>query len=294
MRHFLGIALPALALSAAAPVPTAAQNLVTPPWDTVATILESPALPAAGYIRYNLPRRDFTVRMGGVALAVPLAGGAWVGFAGTARDAVVMGDLVVTREELGPVEAALLGQRLDVTGIHDHLVGEGPRLVYLHFHGDGKPVDLARRLDSVLARTGTPRPVAAARVPPVTIDTALVFRALGPSGRAQGSVAQLTFQLVTKRVRWHGRTLPPALAAATTVNIQAVNPSRAVASGDVAVLEPQVGPVLRAMISHGIVAEALHTHMVGEEPPVYFIHFWADGPLATIVGGLKAALDAAK
>ena len=295
MPHDLGLALPAaLALSAVLPGPAAAQGPVTPPWDTVATILETPAVPLAGYVRYNFPRRDFTARMGGVALAVPLAAGAWAGFAGTARDAVVMGDLVVTRDELGPVETELLRQQIDVTGIHDHLVGEGPRLAYVHFHAEGKAVELARRLDSVLARTGTPRPVAAVAAPPVTIDTALVFRELGQSGHAQGNLAQLAFQLVTKRVRWHGHTLVPALAYGTPVNIQAVNPSRAVATGDFAVLESRVEGVLRAMTSHGIVAEALHTHMVGETPPIYFIHFWADGPLADVVRGLKAALDAAR
>jgi uncharacterized protein DUF1259 len=95
-------------------------------------------------------------------------------------------------------------------------------------------------------------------------------------------------------VRWHGRAVPPALALATTIAIQAVNPTRAVATGDWALLEPQIQPVLRALAAHGVVAEALHGHMVGESPPVYFLHFWADGPLADVTHGLAAALDAAR
>ncbi|HTT69432.1 MAG TPA: DUF1259 domain-containing protein [Gemmatimonadales bacterium] len=295
MGRRAGIALLAGAVAALArAAPAAAQEPVVPPWDSVAAILETPAVPAAGYVRYNFPRRDFTVRLGDVTLAVPLVAGAWAGFAGSAADALVMGDLVLTPGELGPVEAALLHQRLEVTGIHDHLVGEQPRLVSVHFHAEGAALDLARRLDSVLARTLTPRPVAAVVAPPVTVDTATVFRVLGRGGRAQGSVVQLGFLLVSRPVRWHKRTLPPALALATPVNIQAITPRRAVATGDFAVLEAQVAPVLRAMAANGIVVEALHGHMVGETPPVYFIHFWADGSLPAVVAGLKAAIDAAR
>ena len=287
-------ALVALAAPAAPAAPAAAQGPAPTAWDSVAAILQTPAVPSAGYVRYNFPRRDFTVRLGDLTLAVPLAAVAWAGFAGTSGDAIVMGDLVVTTAELGPVEAALLRQRLDVTAVHNHLVGEQPRLMYVHLHGEGAAVDLARRLDSVLARTAIPRPVTPSVAPPVTIDTAAIFHALGASGRAQGSVAQLALLLVSRKVTWRGRALPPALALATPVNIQAVAPGRAVATGDFAVLESQVGPVLRAMAANGIVVEALHGHMVGETPSVSFIHFWIDGPLPAVVAGLKAAIDAAK
>jgi Domain of Unknown Function (DUF1259) len=284
------------ACAAAPPSPTRAPAPAPapPPWDSVAAILETPAILAADYVRYDLPRRDLTVRVGDVALAVPLAARGWVGFAGTARAAVVMGDLPVTRAELGPVETELLRQRLDVSAIHDGLVGEEPRLAFIRFDAAGAAVDLARRLDAVLARTGTPRPVTPAVVPPVTIDTAVAGAALGPGGRAQGSVVRYAFQLVRRPVRWRGRVLPPALAAGSRITVQAVNPTRAVATGDFALLASQVQPVLRALAAHGIVATALHTHLVGESPTVYDIHIWDDGPLADVVRGLAAALDAAR
>jgi hypothetical protein len=295
LRAALAPALAAACVAPAAPAaPAASRGPAPTSWDSVAAILRTPAVPSAAYVRYNFPRRDFTVRLGDLTLAVPLAAVAWAGFAGTSGDAMVMGDLVVTPAELGPVEAALLRQRLDVTGVHNHLVGEGPRLTYVHFHGEGTAVDLARRLDSVLARTAIPRPVTPSVAPPVTIDTAAIFHSLGASGRAQGSVAQLGLLLVRRKVRWHGRTLPPALALASPVTIQAIAPGRAVATGDFAVLESRVGPVLRAMAAHGIVVAALHGHMVGETPPVSCIHFWIDGPLPAVVAGLKAAIDAAR
>ncbi len=264
------------------------------PWDSVAAILGTPAVRASGYVRFNLPRRDLTVRVAGVTLAVPMAQGSWAGFDGTAAKAEAMGDLVLTVPELKPVLAALARQRIEVTGVHNHLAGEEPRLVYVHFHAMGAASDLASRLDSALARTGTPRPVAPVQAPPVTIDTALVFHSLGARGSAAGSVAQVSFDLVRRRVRWEGRTLVPAMAYATPVNIQMVNRERAVATGDFALLAAQVPRVLGALAASGVTAMALHTHMVGESPTVYFVHFWADGPLADVVHGLKAALDAAQ
>jgi hypothetical protein len=285
--------LSTLSLSAPGPF-AAAQNAPGQPWDSVADILKTPAVPSAGYTRFNFPRGDLTVRMGDVALAIPLASGAWAGFAGTTKRATVMGDLVLTSQELKPVLTELERQRIEVTGIHNHLVGEEPRLVYVHFHAMGAAVEVAARLDTVLARTAIPRPVAAATAAPLTIDTALVFSGLGRSGHAHGGLAQLGFDLVHRRVRWRGETLVPALAYGTPINIQAMSPTRAAATGDFAVLAAQVPRVLAAFAESGITAQALHTHMIGESPQIYFIHFWADGPLADVVRGLKAALDAAR
>ena len=134
--------------------------------------------------------------------------------------------------------------------------------------------------------------MAAATDAPLAIDSTLVFHGLGRSGRTHGSVAQLTFVLVPGKVTMDGMAVAPALGYASPVNVQAVDASRAVATGDFAVLEGKVQPLLRALAAHGITATALHTHMIGESPKVYFIHFWADGPLAQVVEGLRAAIDA--
>ncbi len=279
-------------ITAVLPCALAAQSPAR--WDSVAAILETRAIPSAGYVRFNFPRRDLVVRIGDVVLASPLATGAWAGFSATGRRTMVMGDLVLTAGEVKPVLAALARQHIAVTGIHNHLIGEEPRLVYVHFHGEGDAIALAAGLDSALALTSIPRPVASLAAPPVTIDTSLVFGTFGRPGHAEGNVVQLGLDLVRRRVRWNGETLVPALAYGTPINIQAVNPSRAVATGDFALLAPQVPRVLEALAAAGITADALHTHMVGEAPTVYFIHFWADGPLAEVVRGLKAAVDSAR
>jgi hypothetical protein len=285
------VAALAITLTLAGAVAARAQQAA---WDAVGGILGTSDVYAGGYHRYNLPRRDLTVRIGDVTVSPALALGAWAGFSGTPEDGTMMGDLVLTSGEVRPVLAELARQRLEVTALHNHLVGEEPRLVYLHFHGHGNAEELARRLDRALALTATPRPVAAGATAPLTIDTAAVFTALGRSGRAQGSVAQVGLVLVPGQVTMNGRTVTPALGYGSPINVQMVDADRAVATGDFAVLADKVAPLLDALAAHGIGATAVHSHMVGETPPVYFIHYWADGALAEVLRGLRAALDAVR
>jgi hypothetical protein len=261
------------------------------PWATPSKRRQSRRAATTGY---NLPRRDITLKVSDVTVAPALALGAWAGFGGAPEDAVMMGDLVLTTRELGPVLTELANQSIDVTAVHNHLAGTEPQVTYVHFHAQGKAPDLGRRLERAVALTATPRPVAAAAPAPVTIDTAAVFRTLGLSGRAQGAVAQVSAVLVPGPVTMHGRTLTPALAYGSPINIQMVGSDRAVATGDLAVLGPKVDPVLDAFAAHRITATAVHSHLIGESPTVYYIHFWADGPLATVTRGLRAGLDAAR
>ncbi len=281
-----------LSLVGAGAGPAFAQQPSAAVWDSVGHILGTAATSATGYVRYNLPRRDLTVRIGDVTVAPALALGAWAGVSGEPNDGTMMGDLVLTAVELGPVLAELAHQRIAVAAIHNHLVGEQPEIIYVHFVGQGNALDLATRLDRALTRTGTPRPVAAAPPVPLTIDTAVVFAALGRHGTARGNVAQVGFILVPGTVSMDGRTLTPALAYGSPVNIQMVSPSRAVATGDFAVRDSSVGRVVGALTAHGITATAVHSHMIGDSPHLYYIHFWADGLLPDVLRGLRAAADA--
>jgi len=293
MRTRTPLLSPVFLVAVAAPIARAQ----TPPaaaWDSVAQILKAPASATGGYYRYGLPRRDVTLKIGDVTVSPALALGGWAGFSGASNDATVMGDLVLLASEVKPVLAELARQRLDVTAVHNHLAGEEPQLTYVHFHGRGGATELATRLDLVLARTATPRPVAAQTPAPPTIDTALVFGTLGHSGTARGNVAQVGFVLVPGAVTLHGRAVVPAMAYGSPVNIQMVDGTRAVATGDFAVEGAKVSGMLAALAAHGIAATAVHTHLIGESPHLYYMHFWADGPLAEVLAGLRAALDAAR
>ena len=286
--------LPTVLILGAANAVASAQTLLGAPWDSVGRILQTSGLATGGYYRYTWPRRDLTLRIGDVTVSPALALGAWAGFSGDAADATMMGDLVLTSGEVKSVLAELARQQIEVTAIHNHLAGEDPKITYVHFHADGNALELAGRLDRVLARTSAPRPVAPAPAQPVTIDTALVFNTLGLRGRAQGAVAQVSVVLVPGTVTMRGRTVTPALGYGTPINIQIVGPDRAVATGDFTILAAKVAPVFEALTAHGITATALHSHLVGEEPRLYYMHFWADGPLPDVLRGLRAALDAAR
>ena len=297
MTTRLGIVLILLAVTlgvVSAPGIAAADPAAGAAWDSVAKILQTPDAFAGGYHRFNLPRRDITLRLGDVTVAPELALGAWAGFSDDADDAMMMGDLVLTSAELGPVLAELARQGIDVTAIHNHLVGEEPKLVYVHFHGMGRAAALASRLNRAVALTATPRPVAPASPRPLGIDTTAVFRGMGRSGKAHGKVAQLSFILVPGKVTMDGQPVTPALGYGSPINVQMVGPSRAVGTGDFAVTGEKVEPLLQALAKHKIVATALHTHMIGESPSIYFIHFWADGTLPYVVTGLRAAVDAVR
>ena len=270
-----------------------AQNGQGALWDSAGVILRAPASGAAGYTRYNFPRRDIALRIGDVAVAPGLALGSWAGFAGRADSAVAMGDLVLLPGELPAVLRELDQGGLEVTAIHNHLAGESPALSYVHFHGQGTVLSLAAAVDRALARTATPRPVTAAAAEPLSIDTAGVFQVLGIRGRASGAVAQLSPVLVPGAVSASGQVLVPALAYGSPINLQLVSADRMVAAGDFAVLEARVAPLLHALGSHGITATAMHSHLVGENPRVYYIHFWADARPSEVLEGLRAALDSA-
>lgn len=263
-------------------------------WKQIATILQTSPADGGGYVRYNLPRSDLQVRVGDVAVVPSLALTGWAGFAGLPDSSMTMGDLVVTEAELGPVLAELAKQNLDVTAVHNHLVGESPHVMYIHFHAWGAAVDIARRIDLVVRLTGTPRPVARPAVAALTIDSLAVFQALGKRGRANGAFAQVSFLLVPGPVTLHGRTVVPALGYGSPVNILQVSPTRAVATGDFAVTAPQLQPLLRALAAGRVTATAVHSHMVGEQPTLYFVHFWGDAVLADLLRTLRAAVDAAQ
>ena len=271
-----------------------AQQPLDQTWKEVTAILQSPPVDAGGYVRFNFPRKDLAVYMGDVAIPAPFALTSWVGFDGPPDSAAAMGDLVVTATELGPVLTELAHQSGEVTAVHNHLVGEEPQVTYIHFHLMGPATRTAGALDAALRQTGTQRPVIPAAAGPVTIDSGAVFAALGKHGKASGAMAQVGFVLVPGAVTMHGRPLLPALGYASPINVLQVSANRAVATGDFAVTAGQLPRLLSALGANGLTATAVHHHLVGEEPKIYFVHFWGDAPLADLLRALRAALDATK
>ncbi len=264
------------------------------PWKAVADLLRSPAQNGSGYQRFNFPRRDLIVRVDGVVIQPGLALGGWFGFAGPPDQAELMGDLVVTAAELPKVLRALTSGGLEVSAIHNHLVGELPEVVYVHVHGHGAALELAGPLNAALDATRTPRPVTAPPAVPLTIDTTIIFRTLGQRGRASGSVANLSFSLVTDEVRLGDGSIVPPFGLSSPINFQAVDRSVALTTGDFAVPAIKAQGVIKALVAGGVTPTAVHSHLIGERPNISYIHFWGRAPLEALLAGLKSALDTAR
>jgi len=265
-------------------------------WDAVARALGKPVPTAGETYRATFPRSDLHVRVGSVAVEPALALTSWAGFAGPPDSCDVMGDLVLGEQEVPLVVAALLDRGIEVTAVHHHLLAETPRVFYVHFHGRGDGVALATNLKAALALTATPLGTAATTpaTPGASLDTAALFAALGAHGRLAGDVAQVSVPTSGSQATLDGRPIPAALGMNTAINLEPFAPGRSAAAGDFVLTGDRLRGVLRALTTASIRVTAVHNHMVGESPRVFFVHFWGEGDPVVLAQELRKALDAAR
>jgi uncharacterized protein DUF1259 len=263
-------------------------------WTAVEAALgRSASMQPGGIARFGFPRSDLTVTLDGVTLKPALALGGWLAFKPLpANSALVMGDLVLTENEIAPVMRALQAGGVEETALHNHLLGESPHVLYMHVMARGNAAAIAARIRSALAQSSTPTPAAPAAAAPVAVnlDTAAIARELHVSGRLNGVVYQVSVPR-SERITLMGEEIPPSMGVATAINFQPTGDGRAAITGDFVLRDAEVGPVMRALRSNGIAITALHSHMVGEEPRLYFMHFWANDDAVRLARGLRAALD---
>ncbi|HET7458748.1 MAG TPA: DUF1259 domain-containing protein [Gemmatimonadaceae bacterium] len=251
-------------------------------------------------LKFGFPRTDLQVTADGVALKPALALGSWIAFrrvgTGARADAMAMGDLVLTEDEVGPVMLALQEGGVDQTALHNHLLHESPRVMYMHVVAHGDAAKIAATVGVALAASKTPLPTGAApaTATPATaaldLDTAAIAHALGAHGKVNGGVYQVSVPR-RERVTDHGIEIPPAMGVATAINFQPTGGGKAAVTGDFVMIASEVNPVLRALREHDIDVTALHSHMLTESPRLFFMHFWANDDATTLARGLRAALD---
>jgi len=263
-------------------------------WMAVEAALgRSATLQPGGIARFAFPRSDLTVTLDGVTLKPALALGGWLAFKPlAANSALVMGDLVLTENEVAPVMRALQAGGVEQTALHNHLLGETPRVMYMHVMARGNAAAIATTIRNALAQSATPMTVAPAPANPVTVnlDTADIARALRVSGRLNGVVYQVSIPR-RERITFMGEEIPPSMGVASAINFQPSGDGKATITGDFVLRDAEVGPVMRVLRSNGIAITALHSHMVGEQPRLYFMHFWANDDAARLARGLREALD---
>ena len=251
----------------------------------------------ANVLKVNIPRNDLSVTVANVKTPTPFGFGGWVAMTkGTGGMDVMMGDLVLTQDEVNPVMSALLDNGLEATALHNHFFWDEPRMFYMHVHGHGKPMDLARKvkpaLDLIGKGTKPPALSAAAPAPSATatIDTAKIAQIVGQQGEQTGAVYKITVGRDDLKVMEMGAPINARMGLNTWAAFVGTNEKAAVA-GDVAMVASEVTPVLKVLRKNGIDVVAIHHHMIDTRPTIYFLHYWGTGPADKLATSFKAALS---
>jgi hypothetical protein len=271
----------------------AAQNSpATNDWKAVEQALGRSGQPQAdGAYKFGLPRGDMKVTVEGVQVKPTLALGSWLAFSSPGADAMVMGDLVLSEDEVSPVMLALQENGLEITALHNHVLHETPRVMYMHIAGHGDAVKLAGAMKKVIALTKTPAPATPPSAPPpFALDTAAIDQALGYKGKVNGGVYQVGVPRAEK-ITDAGMPVPGSMGLATALNFQPTDGGRAAITGDFVLIGSEVNPVIKALRQNGIEVTAVHCHMLEEQPRLFFMHFWANDDALKLAKGLRAALD---
>jgi hypothetical protein len=292
MSTCFAIALSVAMLAATQAVSSSAQTAQD--WTAVEQALgRKGAMNPGSVMKFGFPRSDLQVTDAGVAIKPALALGSWVAFKRVGgRHTMVMGDLVLAEDEVGPVMRSLQEHDVSQTALHNHVLHESPRVMYMHIVAHGDEAKIAQAIHDALALSKTPlgSPAAAAGAGGIDLDTAAISRALGVAGKVNGGVYQVS---VARRetIREGGNEVPPAMGVATAINFQPTGGGQAVATGDFVMRASEVNAVIRALQQAGIEVSALHSHMLTEEPRLFFMHFWGTDNAAKLAQGLRGALD---
>jgi hypothetical protein len=251
----------------------------------------------ANVLKVNIPRNDLKVTIDGAATPTPFGFGGWLAMTkGDGGNDVMMGDLVLLEDEVNPVMSALLDNGLEVTALHNHFFFESPRIFYMHVHGHGKAADLARMAKPAVDLIGQGSPqhhssVSGGRssISAGQIDTGKIARVVGHEGEQSGPVYKITIGRDDLDLKEMGATINARMGLNTWAAFYGTDPNAEVA-GDVAMLASEVTPVLKALRANGLNVVAIHNHMTGGQPTVYFLHYWGTGPAEKLASGFKAAL----
>ncbi len=246
-------------------------------------------------LKVNIPRNDVQVTVAGVATPTPFGFGGWIAMTKASDgNQVLMGDLVLLQDEVNPVMSALLNAGLDVTALHNHFFFDEPRMFYMHVHGHGSTADLTKRikpaLDLIGASTKGAQPTASSPAGP-SLDTAKLAQIVGHMGEQSGAVYKITIGRDDLKMSEMGAPINARMGLNTWAAFVPTAKGDAAIAGDVAMLESEVTPVLKALRQNGLQVVAIHHHMTNERPMIIFLHYWGTGPAETLAAGFKAAVD---
>jgi len=272
---------------------TPAPNAVANDWKKVEDAMGRPGQVQPGdVIRFGMPRKALHVVLNGVEIKPGLALGSWVAFKRDSSGTMVMGDLVLTEDEVQPVMAKLQEGGIDESALHNHLMGESPRIMYMHIASHGDAVQMAKAIHDAVALSKTPGPDATPAAQPAELgfDQKQVEQILGHNGKVNGGALQIAVPR-SEAITDSGMPVPPSMGVATALNFQPTGNGKVAITGDFVLLGSEVNAVIKTLRQNGIAVTALHSHMLTEEPRLFFMHFWANDDAVKLAKGLRAALD---
>lgn len=298
-RNVLAMILCGVALRLAGAAETTPQD-----YQEVLNILEKKGDYKEHVLKVNIPRNDLKVTVAGVQTPTPFGFAGWVAMTKGDHDMDVgMGDLVLLEDEVNPVMSALLDHGLEVTALHNHFFWENPRIFYMHVHGHGKAADLAQRLKPALDLIGHSRATPRTELAPTgrasgkevevlegKLGVEQLEKIIGHKGEQNGAVTKFTIGRDDLKIHEMGALLNSRMGLNTWAAFVGTDQNAAVA-GDVAMLESEVNPVLKALRQHHLDIVAIHQHMFGTQPQIIFLHYWGTGPAEQLAQGFKAALN---
>ncbi|MEP6845009.1 MAG: DUF1259 domain-containing protein [Panacibacter sp.] len=264
-------------------------------WDAVEKIFGKKGSITGNVFKITFPRTDLNVNVGDVHVMPGLALTSWSAIMkmnsngmNIKSKCMMMGDLVLLDKEVAAAVAQLVSAGLQVTAVHNHLVNETPAIKYIHYYGEGDAAQLAEKIKSVFAVTGTPL-TASTPQPAIAVDWSKVLAIMGNTGKQNGMLLQYGFPRNEKTTD-HGMEMPATMGMATAINFQLTG-DKVAATGDFVLLATEVNEVVRALTANGITVTAVHNHMLFDEPRLFMLHFWAVGNAEDVAKGLKAALS---
>jgi len=269
-------------------------------WTAVEDALGRKGTPNPGSVlKFSFPRSDLRVVLRGVTLKPALALGSWVAFKRIGDHVMVMGDLVLLDDEVASVMGSLQQNGVEQTALHNHLLGESPRVMYMHIRAIGNAARIARAVRTALEFTQTPLGTGTA-VPSTVVheavpglDTTAIAKIIGVRGKMNAGVYQLSIPR-REKILEDKLEIPTSMGVATAINFQSTGAGKAAITGDFVLLGREVNPVIWTLSKNGIEVTAIHSHMIGEQPRLFFMHFWANDDAAKLARGLRAALERTK
>jgi hypothetical protein len=275
---------------------SAQQQVSTADWKPVEQALgKSGSMQPGDVYKVSLPRSDLKVTVAGVELKPALALGSWVAFKRMGDMTVAMGDLVLAENEITPVLSKLQQGGVETTALHNHVLNESPRVMYMHIHAMGDAVTIAKAIHDALALTKTPFTAPASTAPAeIGIDTKQIDQIIGQNGKVNGGVYQFSIARadeITDMMGAQKMVIPPAMGLAQAINFQPTGGGKAAITGDFVLLASEITAVMKALRENGIEVTAVHSHMLTDNPHLFFMHFWANDDALKLARGLRGALD---